>query len=108
MLDPQLRKMMPHNVKISRKTGEDEYVQATFSAPRLVKCQITGEVKQVVTNTGEEATSTLTIILEKAVGVGPDDRIELPAPFTPKFPRILSVSRFPGEKTDGMFEVVYA
>lgn len=107
-LPVQLRKMMPHMVTVERKLGENAYVEPIFGTPRRVAAQITGKIQQVVTNTGEEATSMLTIILAEAIGVGADDRITLPDPYTPTQPRILSISRFPSEKKDGFFEVVYA
>jgi hypothetical protein len=99
-LDRELLELMPQTVSIEVAAGQNEYGERTYGAPVEVRARVEGRTRVVTTMTGEERVSTSTVYLGEVVCVGPNDRITLPAGYTPQQPEILAIERMPDEKGD--------
>jgi len=94
-----LAEFLNQSVTVERYTGRDAYGKPTYAAPTTLKARVQGRARRIVTQSGEDVTSTLQVYFgttETPPTVR--DRITLPSPFAPTQPTILAVSISPDEE----------
>jgi hypothetical protein len=82
--------MLPHSVTVEPFVSLDQYGTKTYGAATTYRARVQGKTQIVQTMTGEEAVSHITVYLAAGT-IGAQDRLTLPAPFTPTQPNILNV-----------------
>lgn len=90
MLFSEWANMCPHRITVERYLGVDAYGAYTYGPPTSYPARIQGKTQFVANAQGEELVSHVTIYLG-TLAIGAQDRITLPAPFTPTVPSILDV-----------------
>jgi len=98
-----LADMFPDEVLVEKWLSTDGYGNDVFDAPFPVSARVTGEIKKVLGDDGEEHTSKIKAILSKVINASEKDRFTLPERFTthpedptelePRQPEALSVRR---------------
>ena len=80
----------PHTVTVEPFSSIDQYGTMTYGAAVSRKARVQGKTQMVTTVAGEEAVSHITVYMAPGT-IGAQDRLTLPAPFTPTQPSILDV-----------------
>lgn len=88
--------MCPHTVIVEPFVSLNEYGNPTYGAGVSRKARVQGKTQMITTMTGEEKVSLVTVYLASGT-VGAQDRITLPAPFSPTQPGILAVQHVSDE-----------
>lgn len=88
--------MCPHTVTVEPFVSFDQYSAKTYGSAVTYRARVQGKTQMVMTLSGEEAVSTVTVYLAAGT-IGAQDRITLPSPFAPTQPNILSVQRVSDE-----------
>lgn len=83
-MDGQFLSLMGQRVQVRHRTGQDAYRKPTYGDPEEVRAVVAGQTKQLLNTRGETVTSSLTVVLERIVGVGLDDQLILPDGSTPR------------------------
>lgn len=100
--DSEFEAFMPDLVAIEACLSVDSYGKRAFAdppAPKTVRCRIEQEARKVTTGDGKEVVSQTRLFLKptaedgSAYTLGSNDRITLPAGYTPQQPPILTVGR---------------
>ena len=79
-------------VTIEPMLSKDEYGAPSFGTAVQYQCRIDGATKQRVTLEGVERTVNAMIYIPGVPGIGPFDRVTLPAGFVPQQPPIMRVN----------------
>lgn len=82
--------MCPHTITVEPFVGVDAFGAYAYGPPTSTRCRIQGKNQLVMTLSGEEMVSHITIYVPNTT-VSPQDRYTLPAPFQPTVPNILDV-----------------
>jgi hypothetical protein len=99
--------LMRQTVQLEPALGRDAYGAEVYGATRTVRARVEGRLRMVLTQTGQERVSTVTVYLGELTGTTPRDRLTLPAAYTPSQPPILAVGLMPDEAGVPV-EVLYA
>lgn len=81
---------MPDSVTIEPFLSINEYGAVTYGAPQVYPARAQGRMQMVTDFRGEQKVSHVTVYVSGYSG-NPQDRLTLPARFTPTQPNILSV-----------------
>jgi hypothetical protein len=84
--------MMPHTVNVEPFTGLDARGAYSYGPSASYRGRVQGKSTLVMNTQGEEVVSHVTIYLPYA-SISAQDRVTLPAPFSPTQPSILSVEQ---------------
>jgi hypothetical protein len=98
--------MMPHTVTVEPYASIDGYGAITYGTGVSYTARVQGKNTLVQALTGEEKVARLVIYIAGTT-VGPQDRITVPAPFTPTQPSILAIAQV-SDEAGSHHSVVYA
>lgn len=87
--------LCPHRVTIEPFASLDPYGTTTYGTAVTYQARVQGKSQMVTSQSGEEVVSLVQVYLNGTVT--PQDRITLPAPFSPTQPSILAVQRVSDE-----------
>jgi hypothetical protein len=106
-MDAELLELMPDTVVLEPYLSQDSYGQATYGAASTYQAHIGGGGTRLGRNAdGSEIVSNADIHLASVVGVTVQDRITLPARWSPRQPRILKVDLL-SDENGAYSDVVY-
>ena len=98
--------MLPHTITVEPFTGINTFGAATYGAAVTYRARIQGKNRLVTAVNGEEAVSHITMYLQRTT-ISPQDRVTLPAPFSPTVPNILDVQHV-SDESGGHHTVILA
>lgn len=98
--------MMPHTITIEPFVSRDTYGAATYGAAVTYKARVQGKNRLITTLSGDEKVSTVTVYVG-STSITPEDRLTLPASFSPTIPNILDVQPV-SDESGHHHQVIYA
>lgn len=95
MIDPRLLELMPHTVEVLKASGNrDKYGEFVVAeSGESYRCRVTAESREVRASNGSVVMTGMKIILDRAAGVTPDDKVRVTAPGLPIDGEVLTVLR---------------
>lgn len=82
--------MMPDTVSVEPFSGVDQYGAYSYGTAVSYRARAQGRMRMITDVNGEQRMSQVTVYIS-GTGIGPQDRLTLPARFSPTQPSILSV-----------------
>lgn len=108
-VDPRWRSWMTETVTLEAPTGRSSAGEPTYSGATVqsVAAFVYGKTRMVRDFAGNEVVSNVTVVLDRSVAPTPEWRLTLPATWSPRQPKILSVARHRDEVSAPYYDTLY-